>query len=365
MKHLIPLFIFTFAFVLHLSLSAAVPLRWTVETSRAQPATFEAYQGETLEFEAELRSYGYPLAAPQDYSIYWQTNGMGNAYWSAHCESPEVETNVLFATWLPAYDVGARVYNCVIGSPSNIYHAAFQLILRTSPGAVPNELPLPQKVIDFSKVTVLNPPWSGGGSGVDTNAVLDLIGPVIETNATVVSHTSQIGDLQTSVTSSLSSISSTVSSVASDVAGKRDILDLCVYSLTDDWTYMVTGNGTTNDLISVIGGYLMWDDDGWMSTISGPGWYTPNGPNFISGDRNATRLDYYFAAEGPPDEHGVQKHYQLNVTAFRVPGPAISRLALLSDIPTPLPYLRVYDAVRGCWWIGRMVNGVINWEVEE
>lgn len=42
-------------------------------------------------------------------------------------------------------------------------------------------------------------------------------------------------------------------------------------------------------------------------------------------------------------------------------------LALISDIPapyTPPPYLRVYDEVRKCWWRGRMVNGVINWEVE-
>ena len=42
-------------------------------------------------------------------------------------------------------------------------------------------------------------------------------------------------------------------------------------------------------------------------------------------------------------------------------------MALTSDIPapyTPPPYLRAYDEVRKCWWIGRMVNGVINWEVE-
>ena len=42
-------------------------------------------------------------------------------------------------------------------------------------------------------------------------------------------------------------------------------------------------------------------------------------------------------------------------------------LALTSDIPapyTPPPYLRVYDEVRQCWWRGRMVDGVMNWEVE-
>ena len=32
--------------------------------------------------------------------------------------------------------------------------------------------------------------------------------------------------------------------------------------------------------------------------------------------------------------------------------------------PRPSPTLRLYDEVRQCYWIGRMINGVINWEVE-
>lgn len=180
--------------------SAAVPLSWTVETSRAQPATFEAYQGETLTFEASLQSHGKPLEAPSNYSFFWQTNGMGSTYWEAPCQGVGVgdrctkesdnstvdlhlqptPTNVLFATWLPSMDVGAKVYNCFIGSPSNIYHAAFQLRLRPSPGALPNALPLPVPVIDFATIRVLNPPWSGGGGGgVDTNAVRDIAAEVV------------------------------------------------------------------------------------------------------------------------------------------------------------------------------------------
>ena len=157
---------------------AAVPLRWTVETSRVQPAVFDAYQGETLTFEAALQSKGKPLEAPLNYSFFWQTNGMGSTYWEAPCPVPSssldgASTNVLFATFTPSMDVGARVYNCFIGSPSNIYHAAFQLRLRPSPGALPNALPLPTPVIDFARVRVLNPPWgSGGGGGCDTNTVV-------------------------------------------------------------------------------------------------------------------------------------------------------------------------------------------------
>ena len=53
-----------------LAANAAVPLRWTVETSRVQPAVFEAYQGETLELDATLQSYGKPISnALQDARI--------------------------------------------------------------------------------------------------------------------------------------------------------------------------------------------------------------------------------------------------------------------------------------------------------
>ena len=151
-------------FNLHL-LFAAVPLRWTVETSRAVPATFEAYQGETLELEAALQSYGKPLEAPANYALYWQTNGMGSTWWSAPCTNNQQPStnNFLRATWRPECDVGAKAYTCFIGAPGTIYHAAFQLRLRPSPGATPNELPLPQKTIDFATVEVLNPdaaPWA-------------------------------------------------------------------------------------------------------------------------------------------------------------------------------------------------------------
>ena len=177
MKHLIPvILLYTCTFNLHL-LSAAVPLRWTVETSRAQPATFEAYQGETLELEAALQSYGKPLEAPSNYALYWQTNGMGSTYWSTNVSNVSNlsnPSNLLRATWRPEYDVGAKTYTCFIGQPGTIYHAAFQLRLRPSPGAVPNELPLPVKTIDFSQVTVLNPPWPDPSLVKDRRRIDDL-----------------------------------------------------------------------------------------------------------------------------------------------------------------------------------------------
>ena len=154
------------AAVMPLLIHAAVPLRWTVETSRVQPVAFEAYHGETLSFEATLQSYGKPVADTlQDVRIYWQTNGMGSAYWSAPASA---DGNVLRATWTHAMDTGANAVYGFIGVAGEIYRASFQLRLRPSPGAEPNELELPRKHIDFSEVEVKNAPWA---SAMIVNAV--------------------------------------------------------------------------------------------------------------------------------------------------------------------------------------------------
>ena len=155
---------------------AAVPQRWDVDLAAQPPQVFalQRPRGETYELEAVMKDHGKPFApAITNACIYWQTNGMENLYWSAPAS---VSNNVLRATWLPSMDPGATTVRGYIGDPGHIYAAAFQFRFIASPGATPNELPLPQKVIDFSKVTVLNPPWSGGGGGgVDTNAVIDII----------------------------------------------------------------------------------------------------------------------------------------------------------------------------------------------
>ena len=120
--------------------SSSVPIRWTVETSRAQVAQFEAYRGETLDLEATMKSYGSPLATPVQPSLYWQTNGMGAAWWTAPATA---SGNVIRATWSPTNDCGGTVYNCFIGQAGGNYRAAFRLRMLPSPGYTPNLLPLP------------------------------------------------------------------------------------------------------------------------------------------------------------------------------------------------------------------------------
>ena len=143
--------------LLALVAQSAVPLRWTVETSRVQPVSFDAYHGETLELEATLQSYGKPVSDDlQDARIYWQTNGMGSLYWSAPASA---EGGVLRAMWTPAMDTGANAVNGFIGVAGEIYRAAFSLRLRPSPGAEPNLLTVPPAILDLANTTVINAPW--------------------------------------------------------------------------------------------------------------------------------------------------------------------------------------------------------------
>ncbi len=143
--------------------SSPVPIRWTVETSRVQPAMIDAYQGESLDLEATMKSYGKPFAITgDDIRIYWQTNGMAGAWWSAPASvkvGQSGERDTYAATWTPSMDAGAGVYSCFIGQAGGNYRAEFRLRLRPSPGTAPNTLEIPRPSIDFSAVEVLNPPW--------------------------------------------------------------------------------------------------------------------------------------------------------------------------------------------------------------
>ena len=65
-------------------------------------------------------------------------------------------------------DTGANAVYGFIGVAGENYRASFQLRMRSSPGAAPNELELPRKHIDFSKVEVKNAPWA---SAMMVNAV--------------------------------------------------------------------------------------------------------------------------------------------------------------------------------------------------
>ena len=205
-------YVISFAALNAVTTFAAVPLRWTVETSRVQPAVFDAVRGETLDLEATFNAYGKPLElAFNGASIYWQTNGMGSAWWT---EAATVSSNRILATFTPSMDPGANSVVGFLGSPGSNYRAAFTIRFRHGPGATPNAISNPVPVLDLANTTVINAPWptdetiksvvrdvvaeTGVSGGVDTNAVRDIAAEVVAPVASAVDgKLSKSGDTMT------------------------------------------------------------------------------------------------------------------------------------------------------------------------
>ena len=129
------------AATLQLAALAAVPLSWDVRPGQPAPVTFDRYHGETIDFSATFRGFGeLPFAPGADIRLWFQTNGMGSAWWSAPAT---IQSNVLSAIWSPALDPGADRVSLFFGAPSNAYAAAV-LRLRHSPGFAPGTMPDPE-----------------------------------------------------------------------------------------------------------------------------------------------------------------------------------------------------------------------------
>ena len=128
------------AALLAVPLLAAVPLAWDVRPGQPAPVMFDRYHGETLCFSATFRGFGeLPFAPGADVRLWYQTNGMGQAWWSVPAA---IQSNVLSATWSPALDPGAERVSLFFGAPSNAYASAV-LRLRHSPGFAPGAMPDP------------------------------------------------------------------------------------------------------------------------------------------------------------------------------------------------------------------------------
>ena len=134
------------AATLQIAALAAVPLAWDVRPGQPAPVMFDRYHGETLSFSATFRGFGeLPFSPGADIRLWYQTNGMGRAWWSVPAT---VQSNVLSATWSPALDPGADRVSLFFGAPSNAFASAV-LRLRPSPGFFPNVLNPPPTLVDL------------------------------------------------------------------------------------------------------------------------------------------------------------------------------------------------------------------------
>ena len=139
------------AAIVFLAACSASAKTFDVDISTGKPAASNEafYHGETIEFRAVR---GRTVVTNIEYScIFYQTNGMDQAWW---------KTDGL--VFHPTNDVGAAAYRFFLEGRDEIgrdWHANGLLRFLPSPGFEPSAVQLPVQTLDFSKVTVLNPPW--------------------------------------------------------------------------------------------------------------------------------------------------------------------------------------------------------------
>ena len=147
----------------------AAPLQWTCDWPEAKSQTFSLYQGETATFEPTFRVNGRTVTNATIEAVWYQTNGMGNAWWKLDG-----------ATFAPSNDVGAAAYRFFVEArvqesgvssqesaltpdPSALtpilYRANGALRMLPSPGFTPNAIEPPIVALDFSTIEVANAPY--------------------------------------------------------------------------------------------------------------------------------------------------------------------------------------------------------------
>ena len=121
-----------------------------VSTGRPAPANEAFYHGETIVFRP-VRGKA-PVTNVAYSAVYYQTNGMGGAWWKA--DGLELH---------PTNDCGASSYRFFLegrDDDGRDWHANGTLRMLDSPGFVPNALPLPVSVLDFATIEVANAPFT-------------------------------------------------------------------------------------------------------------------------------------------------------------------------------------------------------------
>ena len=203
--------------------NATEPLSWVRKPNQPAPAQFDTFHGESLDFRCTFTGFGaLPFAGDDAPRLYYQTNGMGAAWWSIPAT---VSSNVLSATFTPDRDPGAERLSVFFGAPSNAYAAA-QVRFRNSPGATPNNLD-PPSVLD----------WQAELSAA-TNALASNVYTKEETDAKIVE---------------LAPPGITTNDVCAIVTN-----EVAVYTTNDTWT---CSHPTGENWAPV------WNGDGWYMTV--------------------------------------------------------------------------------------------------
>ena len=141
------------AAALQLTSHAAVPVAWTNSPGMPPYPIKPVPHGSTVDLAVTLKGYTTPpIADGADVRLWYQTNGMGQAWWSAPAT---FDGSTITANFGPAQDCGADRVSLFFGAPSNVFASAV-LRLTHAPGFAPASLPLPVPVLDFATVELRN-----------------------------------------------------------------------------------------------------------------------------------------------------------------------------------------------------------------
>ena len=153
MKHLFRPLATALAAALQFAATAAVPVAWTNSPGMPPYPIKPVPHGSTVDLAVTLKGYTTPpIADGADVRLWYQTNGMGKAWWSAPAT---FDGSTITASFGPAQDCGADRVSLFFGAPSNVFASAV-LRLTHSPGFDPARLPLPVQYIDFAAVELRN-----------------------------------------------------------------------------------------------------------------------------------------------------------------------------------------------------------------
>ena len=129
------------------------PLATALAAALQFAATAAVPVASTVDLAVTLKGYTTPpIADGADVRLWYQTNGMGKAWWSAPAT---FDGSTITASFGPAQDCGADRVSLFFGAPSNVFASAV-LRLTHSPGFDPARLPLPVQYIDFAAVELRN-----------------------------------------------------------------------------------------------------------------------------------------------------------------------------------------------------------------
>ena len=131
------------AAALQLAAIAAVPVAWTNSPGMPPYPIKPVPHGSTVDLAVTLKGYTTPpIADGADVRLWYQTNGMGSAWWSAPAT---FDGSTITANFGPAQDCGADRVSLFFGAPSNVFASAV-LRLTHAPGFTPSSLPPPPGV---------------------------------------------------------------------------------------------------------------------------------------------------------------------------------------------------------------------------